>query len=190
MVLYLTGEEWVAKTCKVWWALFHKLNNEENIQMVPDLMTIPSAFSFRYGTWVLACLMPVLVGCHVTLISSYDPEMDRAATSLQKKMDTFLTRLETHAGKSQANYSWDQAFYHDYLVALRSLRLRAESDNTNEFTAQQLTLMMENLEQLRLAHEAGPLTIPTIQATRDLFNQGWQAIIAKEIAKRRGVDPR
>lgn len=171
-------------------ALPHNLNNEENIQMGSDLMTISSAFRFRWDIWVLACLMLGLVGCHVTLISSYDPEMDRAATSLQKKMDAFLTRLETHAGKSQANYSWDQAFYQDYLVALRSVRLRAQSDDTNEFTAKQLTLMMDNLEQLRLAHEAGPLTIPTIQATRDLFNQGWQAIIAKEIAKRRGVDPR
>ncbi|MDH3504100.1 MAG: hypothetical protein OEM58_06180 [Nitrospirota bacterium] len=158
--------------------------------MVPDLMTIPSAFRFRYGTWVLACLMLGLVGCHVTLISSYDPEMDRAATSLQKKMDAFLTGLETHAGQSQANYSWDRAFYYNYLVELRSLRLRAQSDASHAFTAKQLTLMMDNLEQLRLAHEAGPLALPTIQATRDLFNQGWQAIIAKEIAKRRGVDPR
>lgn len=157
--------------------------------MVPDIMTIPSAFRFRWFLWVLACVQLGLVGCHVTLISSYDPEVDRAATSLQKKMDAFLTRLETHAGESQAHYSWDQVFYQDYLVELRSLRLRAQSDHTNEFTAKQLTLMMDNFEQLRLAHEAGPLTIPTIQATRDLFNQGWQAIIAQEIAKRRGVDP-
>lgn len=158
--------------------------------MVIDLMTFPSTLRFRYGPWVLTCLMLWLVGCHATVISSYDPEMDRTATSLQKKMDAFLTGLEIHAGQSQANYSWNRAFYPDYLVALRSLHLRAQSDNTNEFTAKQLRLMMENLEQLRLAHEAGPLTIPTIQATRDLFNQGWQAIIAKEIAKRRGVDTR
>jgi hypothetical protein len=50
-------------------------------------------------------------------------------------------------------------------------------------------LMMDNLQQLRLAHEAGPLAPPTVQATRDLFNQGWQAIIALEIAKRRGELP-
>jgi len=157
--------------------------------MVPDVMTIPSAFRFRWFLLVLACVQLGLVGCHVTLISSYDPEVDRAATSLQKRMDAFLTRLETHAGESQAHYSWDQVFYQDYLVELRSLRLRAQSDHTNEFTAKQLTLMMDDFEQLRLAHEAGPLPIPTIQATRDLFNQGWQAIIAQEISKRRGVDP-
>ncbi|MFZ1744948.1 MAG: hypothetical protein WBO24_01460 [Nitrospirales bacterium] len=157
--------------------------------MVSDIMKFPSAFAARWVLLGLACLQLGLVGCHVTLISSYDPEMDRTATSLQKRMDAFLTRLETHAGESQAHYSWDQVFYQDYLVELRSLRLRAQSDHANEFAAKQLTLMMDNFEQLRLAHEAGPLPVPTIQATRDLFNQGWQAIIAQEIAKRRGVDP-
>ena len=158
--------------------------------MVLDCMSMPSALRIRWCPWVLVCLLPALVGCQVTLISSYDPEMDRTATSLQKKMDAFLTGLEVHAGKSQANYSWDRAFYHNYLVELRSLRLRAQSDASHAFTAKQLTLMMDNLEQLRLAHEAGPLTLPTIQATRDLFNDGWQAIIAREMAKRRGVEPR
>ena len=157
--------------------------------MVSDIMKFSSAFAARWVLWILVCLQLGLVGCHVTLISSYDPEMDRTATSLQKKMDAFLTRLETHAGESQAHYSWDQAFYQNYLVELRSLRLRAQSDPVNEYAAKQLTLMMDNFEQLRLAHEAGPLPIPTIQATRDLFNQGWQAIIAQEIAKRRGADP-
>ena len=166
-----------------------QIYQRKNISMVLDCMNMSSAWRFRWSPWILGCLLLGLVGCHVTLISSYDPEMDRAATSLQKKMDAFLTRLEIHAGESQAHYSWDQVFYQDYLVELRSLRLRAQSDNTNEFTAKQLTLMMDNFEQLRLAHEAGPLPIPTIQATRDLFNQGWQAIIAQEIAKRRGVDP-
>ena len=157
--------------------------------MDEELKERSSIFRFRWCIWILPCLVLGLAGCHVTLISSYDPEMDRVATSLQKKMDAFLTRLEIHAGESQANYSWDQAFYQDYLVELRSARLRAQSDDTNEFTAKQLTLMMDNLEQLRLAHEAGPLPLPTIQATRDLFNQSWQAIIGREMAKRRGVDP-
>jgi len=157
--------------------------------MDDELRERSSIFRFRWCLWVFPCLILGLIGCHVTLISSYDPEMDRAATVLQKKMDAFLTGLEMHAGESQATYSWDPAFYQDYLVELRSARLRAESDDTNEFTAKQLTLMMDNLEQLRLAHEAGPLPLPTIQATRDLFNQGWQAIIAREMAKRRGVDP-
>lgn len=161
----------------------------KNWFMVFDKRLFPPAFRFRWSPWVLVGLLLGLVGCQVTLISSYDPEIDRAATSLQKKMDAFLTGLETHAGQSQATYAWTAAFYDDYLVELRSVRIRAQSHEKNEITTKQLTLMMDNLQQLRLAHEAGSLAPPTIQATRELFNQGWQAIIALEIAKRRSGNP-
>jgi hypothetical protein len=127
-----------------------------------------------------------MAGCHVTLNSAYDPEMDKAATALQKKMDTFLTKMETNAGLPQTDYSWNVGFYDDYVVDLRSVHLRAQTDKANSFMEQQLRIMLENLQQLRLAHEAGPLALPTIQATRDLFNKSWQMIIAQEMAKRRG----
>ena len=158
--------------------------------MVFEMMLSPQEWRWRWQAWTLMCLLVGLVGCQVTLISSYDPEIDRAATALQKKMDAFLTGLEKNAGQPQAAYVWNAAFYDDYLVELRSVHLRAQSHAKNEITTKQLTLMMDNLQQLRLAHEAAPLALPTIQATRDLFNQGWQAIIALEIAKRRGENPR
>ena len=148
-----------------------------------------SAFRFRCyrWRWFLACLLLGLWGCQITLISPYDPEMDKSATTLQKKMDTFLTSLETRAGLPQAAYSWNAAFYDEYLIELRSLHLRAQSQPENEETAKHLQLMMDNFRQLRLAHEASPLALPTLEATRDLFNQGWQAIIAVEMARRQGV---
>jgi hypothetical protein len=169
----------------------HSANGEKmsKISMVVEKRLFPRAWRWRWGPWVLVCLLLGLVGCQVTLISSYDPEIDWGATALQKKMDAFLTGLGTHAGQPQAAYAWNVAFYDDYLVELRSLRIRAQSHEKNEITANQLMLMMDNLQQLRLAHEAGPLVPPTVQATRDLFNQGWQAIIALEIAKRRGELP-
>ena len=154
--------------------------------MIFEMTFIPSAVRFRRCSQVLACLLLGLVGCQIMVISSYDPELDRGATSLQKKMDAFLTGLETHAGQPQANYSWDVAFYNNYLVELRSLLLRAQSQASNEITTKELTVMMENLQQLRLAHEAGSLTLPTIQSTRELFNHSWQNIIGREIGKRRG----
>ncbi len=154
--------------------------------MIFVMTLFPCTFRFRWGSHLLALLMLGQVGCQVMPISTYDPEMDRSATALQKKMDAFLTGLETHAGQPQANYAWDVAFYNNYLVDLRSMLLRAQSHGTQESTAKELTMMMDNLQQLRLAHEAGSLTPPTIQATRDLFNQGWQIIIGREIAKRGG----
>jgi hypothetical protein len=145
-----------------------------------------SPFRFRRSLWLVICLLPGLLNCSVTLNSMYDPEMDQGATSLQKKMDGFLTKLERHDGHPQVEYAWNTAFYDDYLVELRSLLLRAQSHENNEIAVKQLTFMMENLQQLRLAHEAGSLATSTIQATRNLFNQSWKTIIAHEISKRRG----
>lgn len=145
-----------------------------------------SAFRFQWYGWFLACLLLGLSGCQVTLISTYDPEMDKGATTLQKKMDAFLTNLETNAGQPQSAYSWNAAFYDEYVIELRSLHLRAQSHTKNVETAKHLQVMMDNLRQLRLAHEAGPLALSTIEATRDLFNRDWQAIIATEIARRQG----
>jgi hypothetical protein len=144
------------------------------------------AFRLWWCGWFFACLLPGLSGCQVTLISFYDPEMDKGATTLQKKMDAFLTNLETNVGQPQAAYSWNAVFYDEYLIELRSLHLRAQSQTKNVETAKHLQVMMDNLRQLRLAHEAGPLDLPTIEATRDLFNRDWQAIIATEMTRRQG----
>ncbi len=141
---------------------------------------------FSGKCWVLACLLTGVLGCQVMVISSYDPEMDKGATALQKKMDAFLTKLDTQAGLPQTDYAWNMSFYEDYLVELRSLHLRAQSDAHNAVMAEQLQLMMDNLQQLRLAHKAGPLTPSTLQATRDVFNQDWKKVIGMELAKRRG----
>jgi hypothetical protein len=144
---------------------------------------------FSGKCWVLACLLTGVLGCQVMVISSYDPEMDKGATVLQKKMDAFLSKLESQAGLPQTDYTWNTSFYEDYLVDLRSLHLRAQSDARHAVMAKQLQLMMDDLQQLRLAHQGGPLTPSTLQATRELFNQGWKKIIAMELAKRRGEDP-
>lgn len=135
---------------------------------------------------MVPCLLAGLLGCQVMMISSYDPEMDKTATALQKKMDAFLTKLETHTGLPQTDYGWNTSFYDEYLVELRSLHLRAQSDTESPVIAKQLQLMMDNLQQLRLAHEEGSLSPSTLQDTREVFNEDWQVIIAREMAKRRG----
>jgi hypothetical protein len=135
----------------------------------------------------LALLVAVAAfGCAVRLISDYDREIDRAATRLQREMDTFLTRLEVASGTPAAGYAPHAGFYPDYLVALRSVLVRAQSHPQNRITEEQLLLMIDSLEQLRLAHEAGPLDPAAIRAARNLFNQAWRAIITVELAKKRG----
>jgi hypothetical protein len=135
---------------------------------------------------ILVALLVALVGCQVTLISTYDPEIDKASTALQKEMDAYLTELQTTPDEAQADYEHKKGFYDDYLVSLRSVLVRAQSHPKNHITEKQLELMISNLESLRLAHQSGPLDAATLSTTRDLFNQSWRAIITLELAKKRG----
>lgn len=136
---------------------------------------------------VLAILILLLVGCsEVRLISSYDQEIDKTATVLQKKMDAFLTKLDSKAGTNEAKYDQNEVFYDDYLVELRSLLIRAQSQPENSITEFQIGLMINSLNQLRILHEAGPISSNTVSTTRNLFAQAWLAIITLEQAKKRG----
>jgi hypothetical protein len=126
-------------------------------------------------------------GCtRITLISSYDEVIDHSATELQRRMDGFLTMLVDKEGTPQASYDSNKTFYSEYAVDLRSLKVRALSQPKNQITAQQIDLMTNSLEELRKAHESGPIAAEAVPTFRDLFNQSWGAIIALEMAKKRG----
>lgn len=154
---------------------------------VPSTLSLPGK-KFQVFAWLLTSLLLVSAGCTVTLISAYDPEIDASATKLQKGMDTFLTLLDTQAGSPEARYEQRKAFYPQYLVNLRSVLLRAQSHPKNTLTEKQLTLMINNLTQLEFIHQTGPLDPAVISTMRDLFNQGWKAIMTLELAKKRGEE--
>jgi hypothetical protein len=146
----------------------------------------------RVGAMLL--LAPVLIvpqpACtRITLISSYDEVIDHSATDLQRRMDAFLTMLADQEGMPRASYDSNKTFYSDYAVDLRSLKVRALSQPKNQITAQQVDLMTASLEELRKAHESGPIAAEAVPTFRDLFNQSWGAIIALEMAKKRGESP-
>jgi len=126
---------------------------------------------------------------HIMLISSYDEVIDHSASELQRRMDAFLTMLVDKEGSPQASYDSTKIFYSDYAVDLRSLKVRALSQPKNQITGQQIDLMTSSLEELRKAHESGPISADAVPTFRDLFNQSWGAIIALEMAKKRGESP-
>ena len=138
---------------------------------------------------IAVATVPQTACSRVMLISSYDEQIDQSSTTLQKRMDAFLTMLAEKAGTPAAAYDANKAFYSDYAVDLRSLTIRAESWPKNGLTEKQLALMSANLEELRKAHESGPISAEAVPTFRDLFNQGWRAILALELAKKRGETP-
>jgi hypothetical protein len=134
----------------------------------------------------LALILPQSACTRITLISSYDEVIDHSATELQRRMDAFLTMLADKEGTPEASYDANKEFYSDYAVDLRSLKVRAMVQPKNQITGQQVDLMTASLEELRKAHESGPISADAVPTFRDLFNQSWGAIIALEMAKKRG----
>lgn len=136
----------------------------------------------------LVALLALLLGagCQITLISSYDEQIDHSATELQKRLDGFLTSLARNAGTPAAAYDANATFYDDYAVELRALRVRAASQPQNTITMKQVDLMLDSLENLRTLHQAGAVTPDAITTIRDLFAQSWEAILTLELAKKRG----
>ncbi len=139
----------------------------------------------RIGKALILLMLSVAItaACTLTLISSYDEQIDKTATELQKKMDHFLTSLQADL---QPAYQESKAFYDDYLIELRSVLVRAKSHPKNSITEKQIELMMGNIEELRAMHKEGALDTEAIDTTRDLFNTGWRAVITLELAKKRG----
>lgn len=154
---------------------------------------IPGAPDRIRHSAALACLLSVTLalafaGCTLRLVADYDEQIDRGATELQQQMDAHLTRLEALGSHPDAAFAANQEFYREYGVRLRSLGLRAQAHRRNETTIEQLQRMEASLQELREQHErGGTLSTTFIAAARELFNSSWGAIIAWEIAKRRGA---
>ena len=139
---------------------------------------------------LLIALAVAFSGCSpVRFIAEYDEQIDRSATQLQKDLDSFLTHLETTEGTPEAEYESNQSFYADYMVELRSLLLRAESHTLNDLTEKQLGLMISSVDSLQAIHKDAPLIPEVIDVLRSDLSQSWKAIIALELAKKRGAEP-
>ena len=135
----------------------------------------------------LLLVLPILAGCQVMLISEYDADIDQQATVLQKKMDAFLTKMEGVSDKPAGSYEQNKGFYADYAVEVRSVQVRAGSHEKNGITVKELDEMLKSIETLRALHEGqGKLSAVSAGEFRSLFNQGWQAVITLEMAKKRG----
>jgi hypothetical protein len=131
-------------------------------------------------------LAAALTACTVTLVSRYDEQLDQSATALQRRLDVFLTGLAAARSADETGYARHERFYGDYAVDLRALLVRARSLPKNERTAEQVDLMLDSVESLRVTHQSqGALSPGYVTAARGQFNQAWQNIIALELAKKR-----
>jgi hypothetical protein len=125
---------------------------------------------------ILLCLTVglALSGCAIRLIADYDERVDEATSEIQRKVETFLTRLERTIGSPAADYPHHVAVYDDVRVDLSALKVRASAIPKNSWS---------KLEQL---HKVGFKSKEEIAPLRRNFNQAFTQILKLEIAKKRG----
>ncbi len=141
-----------------------------------------------HATFFLLFIL-IVCGCSIKLISDYDEVIDKSVTELQKKVETFLLKMEAASGTSEGEYINNKSFYNEAKVEMTAIRLRAEAISENKITVQHITEIEKNIESLRLLHEMRGqrgLTKDLTDPIRVIINTQFKAILTLEFAKRRG----
>jgi len=139
--------------------------------------------------FLVIAFMLVSLGCAVRLIADYDEIIDKSATDLQGRIETFLTKMERTAGTSEGEYANNTAFYDEIKGTLSSMRVRAEAIPKNKHTVEHIELIEQNIENLRKLHEKQKekgLTEAHIGPARNALNTQFTALIKLQNALKRG----
>ncbi len=141
----------------------------------------------RHVVLLIGLLVAVsLSGCPIRLIAEYDETIDRSTAELQRKVETFLTRLERTAGSPAAEYSRHTGVYDEVRVDLSALKVRASAIPENRITVEQIDLLAASWSDLEQLHKIGFRDPKEIAPLRKNFNNSFTAILKLELAKRRG----
>jgi hypothetical protein len=128
----------------------------------------------------------------IKLIGDYDEQIDKGTTTLQREVESFLTRLESSTKKPDdkvAGYSNNKQFYSDIRIAISGLRIRADAMERNSITVRAFDKISANINLLEKMHKEGITQIEIAQLIRPGFTQQFTAILTFELAKRRGEKP-
>ncbi len=134
---------------------------------------------------LLAALL-LLSGCAVRWAASYDEVTDREATALLRSTEAHLARLLQEEGQPGAVYDHHKEFYAEAHATIAVLRARAKGMEKNSITVGQLEEMAELYRKMEALHRSGPLGATEIQVVRGQVESGLGAVLAFEMAKKRG----
>jgi hypothetical protein len=140
----------------------------------------------------MVLLFIALSGCTVKLISSYDEETDTSVMALQRKVETFLVKLEALDGFPECTYDHHKAFYAGAKVDISAIHVRAAAVPQNEMTVDQVGLLSKSLDSLEQLHKGklkrgrSCFSKEEIEPVRRSFNASFIAILKLELAKKRG----
>ncbi len=135
---------------------------------------------------VAAVILASLMGCMtVRLIAEYDQQFDQDLTAFQKALDAHLNRVERAIGTGDADYASFVSFYDEARASLNGMKMRAAATPKNDFTIEQVALLIENFGHLEDLHKGG-LKANDIPPMRTAFGLNVEAILKLDLAKMRG----
>ncbi len=143
---------------------------------------------------LVVAMLVALSGCTVKLISNYDEQTDKEVTAFQKKVESFLVKLEGLDGSPECTYDYHKSFYEDAKVEVSSIQVRAAALPQNAITTEQVDLLSRSLGSLEELHKGkikkgigkNCISKDEIQPLRESFNTSFTAILKLELAKKRG----
>lgn len=122
----------------------------------------------------------------IKLVGDYDEKIDLGVTELQKATEAQLLAIE-----NGADYASTKAYYNNARVDISSLRIRADATERNSLTVRMLDKLLNNINRLEEAHNSDEGITPeeVSELFRGGFNSQFTAILAFELAKKRGEKP-
>lgn len=148
--------------------------------------TVPIAMRKPALLLVLTCLLLLLQGCAVRLVSDYDEVIDQAVMALQRKTAAHLFGLQTLASGPGCKYDMHKAFYEEAKADVSAIEVRAGAQPNNDLETQQVQLLANSLESLEQLHQIGCISPEQIKPLLIQFNVQFTSILRFELARRRG----
>ena len=152
---------------------------------------------FRFFLPILLALASLVAGCAVQLIADYDEFTFDKVAQVHEQCEALFLALEEAALTPDATddlYPAHASAYHDILVSLRVLETRAAGIAKNEITTEQVTLLLDSMQQMQATHRQKSaktppegLSLDTVRTLRGPMVQQFRAIFELQRALERGA---
>jgi hypothetical protein len=165
--------------------------NHKNLREGGIRIMVINKYLQNYPKYCLTTLSLVMVftfifaGCSIKLIADYDEVIDKSATELQKKIESFLTKMERVAETEEGKYANYIVFYDETKVDLSAMLVRARAIPKNDLTVEAIGEILQVIKKIEIMHKEG-LKKSEIKPLREAIITQFTWILKFELAKKRG----
>lgn len=137
---------------------------------------------FMLLSWLL-----LLAGCHIQLVSDYDPQFVDQATEVEKEIDTLLQSQRNPVSGADLSYEASKPAYNKIEVDLNLLLTRAQSHDNNQQSIAQVEDLIGTVQAVENTHRRdNRLPLVLIANYQKSIRTDVSSIIRTENAKKAG----